>query len=60
MGISVKTLIEIMENTEAPASSRVAAAKTMIETGIKAVEIEDIETRLSTIETVLKKEGYKK
>jgi hypothetical protein len=60
MGAAVRTLVEIMEDTGAPASSRVTAAKAMIETGIKAVEIEDIEARLSVIETEIKKERYKR
>ncbi|MFC1886606.1 hypothetical protein ACFLZM_06075 [Thermodesulfobacteriota bacterium] len=56
MGAAVRTLVEVMENTEAPASARVSAAKTMIETGIKAVEFEEIELRLTAIERELKKE----
>jgi hypothetical protein len=58
MGRAVQTLVSIMEDVEAPASSRVAAARTMIETGIKAVELEDLESRVTALETQLK-EGKK-
>lgn len=53
MGSAVKTLIGIMEDKGAPASSRVQAARTMIETAIKTVELEEIETRLSSLEKQL-------
>ena len=57
MGTAVQTLIEIMEDTEAPASSRVSAAKTMLETGIRAVEVEEIEARLAAIEKIIKEKN---
>jgi hypothetical protein len=53
MGNAVRTLVSIMGDTQAPASSRVSAAKAMIETGIKAVELEDIESRVVEIEKQL-------
>ncbi len=47
---AVATLKTIMEDSEAPASARVSAAKTVLETAIKAVELEDLEARLSILE----------
>jgi hypothetical protein len=39
-----------MKNKEAPASSRVSAAKAILDIGIKATEIEQLEERFETIE----------
>jgi len=51
MSKAVQTLMEVMVNDEAPASSRVSAAKTMLDLGVKSVELEDIERRLKKLET---------
>ncbi|MDT5262278.1 MAG: hypothetical protein QOC61_1282 [Acidobacteriota bacterium] len=48
-----KVLREIAEDTTAPASSRVAAARAIIEHSIKAVEVLDLEPRLKEIEKML-------
>jgi hypothetical protein len=40
-----------MQDAEAPASARVSAAKTILETAVKAVEIEDLEARIMALET---------
>ena len=42
MTSAVATLTEIMENQEAPASSRVSAAKVVLEIGIRATEMEQL------------------
>lgn len=47
---SVDVLNEIANDSEAPASSRVSAAKTIIEMAIKAVELEDIVARVDQLE----------
>ena len=52
---AIKTLSEIMKDTGAPASARVTAARSMIDTAFKAVEIEDLESRLSDLEDHIKK-----
>src|SRR5687768_11458907 len=39
---AVKTLCDIMDNTQASTSSRVTAAKTVLELSMKSVEIEDL------------------
>ena len=46
---AVETLQNIMENEEAPASSRVTAAKTVIEMEYKAYEMEDLTEELDEI-----------
>ncbi|HKS39369.1 MAG TPA: hypothetical protein VJX74_02060 [Blastocatellia bacterium] len=51
---AVNTLKMIAKDKEAPASSRVMAAKAILEFSIKAVEIEDMATRLAEVETVIK------
>jgi transposase-like protein len=45
-GEAVETLRVVMQDPEAPASARVSAAKAILETAVKAVELEDIEARL--------------
>lgn len=57
MTLAVNTLKEVMSNSEAPASARVSAAKTIIEMGIKAVEIEDLQARVEGIEKLIKEKG---
>lgn len=49
-GEAVKTLRAIMQESAAPASARVSAAKTILDTAVKAVELEDIEQRLASLE----------
>jgi hypothetical protein len=47
---AVQVLRDIMNDKESPASSRVASARTIIETGIKAVELDELERRLVALE----------
>jgi hypothetical protein len=54
---AVKALKEIVEDTKAPASSRVMAARTVLEMGMKAIELEDMETRLAAVEQAVKSEN---
>lgn len=49
-GDAVETLRSVMQDTTAPASARVAAAKAVLETAFKAVEVEDLEARLAILE----------
>jgi hypothetical protein len=49
-GEAVSTLRQIMLDKEAPASSRVTAARVILEQAIKTVEIEDVLTRLEALE----------
>ena len=47
---AVSTLREIMLDESKPPSTRVASAKTILDTAIKAVEIEELESRIKAIE----------
>ncbi len=49
-GTAVQTLEAVMQDTAAPASARVSAAKAVLETAVKAVEVEDLEARLAALE----------
>jgi hypothetical protein len=47
---AVSTLLKIMVDPSAPASTRVRAADSVLDHGAKAMELEDIETRLAALE----------
>ena len=49
-GDAARALAEICRDKDAPASSRVTAAKAILDGALKAVEIEDIEQRITTLE----------
>jgi hypothetical protein len=49
-GTAVHTLLTVMQDANAPASAKVSAAKTILETAIKAVELEDLEARIAALE----------
>ena len=53
-GKAVKVLIEIAEDKDSPSSARVSAAKTILETSLKAVELEDLEKRVGELEKLIK------
>jgi hypothetical protein len=48
--IAARVLREVAEDTQAPASSRVAAAKAILETSVQAVELWDLQERLEHLE----------
>jgi hypothetical protein len=50
MGEAVETLRKIIGDPDAPSSSRVQAAKAIIDSGLRIVEITDIITRLEALE----------
>jgi hypothetical protein len=52
---AVEGLKEIIEDKRAPSSSRVIAARTVLEIGLKAVEVEDLEARIAAIEQYMGK-----
>lgn len=52
-GQAVSTLEAVMGDAEAPPSSRVAAAKTVLDLALKIRESEDLEARLLTLETLV-------
>jgi hypothetical protein len=59
-GDAVETLASISKNTGEPASARVAAARTIIEQSLRAVELEDLAERVERLETLLEERESKK
>src|SRR4029434_9544648 len=53
-GEAVETLRKVMQAVDAPASAKVSAAKTILETAVKAVELEDLEVRIVALEAAQK------
>src|SRR5262245_39565095 len=49
-GEAVETLRSVMQDPEAPASAKVSAAKNILDTAVKAVEVEDLEARITALE----------
>lgn len=47
---AVKTLLEICKDKDAPASSRVSAAREILRNTLKSIELEEIESRLKVLE----------
>ena len=58
-GAAVSTLLKIMVDQQAPASTRVRAADTILNHATKAIEIEDVSVRLARLEELAKKGGTK-
>jgi hypothetical protein len=50
---AVKTLQEIMQDRKASASARVMAARTVLEMGLRATEVDDVGDRLAAVERVI-------
>lgn len=50
---AVNTLISVMTNQDSPPSSRVTAAKTVLEMAIKAVEVDDLAKRIDELEELI-------
>ncbi len=59
-GHAVATLREIIEDTEAPASSRVAVAKTVLDLAFRLRETETLEERLAVLEAMVERTHAKK
>lgn len=53
-GEAVQTLRDVATDGSAPASSRVSAARAILDTSLRAVEIEDLGARVEALETLLK------
>lgn len=51
-GEAVETLRKVMQDPHAPASAKVTAARTILETAVKAVELEDLEARIVALEAI--------
>jgi hypothetical protein len=53
---AVSTLLKVMVDPNAPASSRVRAADSVLDHTMKAIEIEDIEARVAALERSMQKD----
>ena len=54
---AVSTLLKIMVDPNSPASCRVRAADSVLNHGIKAIELEDVEVRVSELERAAEADG---
>jgi hypothetical protein len=52
-GEAVETLRSVMQDSESPASSRVAAARVVLEMSFRTIEVEDLEIRIGELEARL-------
>jgi hypothetical protein len=50
--IAVRVLREVAEDAESPASSRVAAAKTILDQSVSAIELMDLQERIEKLEAI--------
>lgn len=57
--VAADTLIEIMNDKKAPASSRVTASRTVFEMAHKAYEIENVTAKLEELERTLEEQEQK-
>lgn len=56
---AIDTLLEIAEDSEAPASARVTASRAIIDQALKGTEQEDLQSRLTALEKLIKNEGFR-
>ncbi len=54
---AVKTLREVATDITAPASSRVASAKAILEMSVRSIEIDDLAARVEMLEAMQEREG---
>lgn len=54
---AVLVLKDVMSNPESRDSSRVSSAKAILDTGLKAMELDDLEERISRLESMSKETG---
>ncbi len=57
---AARVLREVAEDREAPASSRVAAARAIIEQSVSAVQLTDLQERLEEVERLLQEQEAKR
>jgi hypothetical protein len=58
--IAARVLREVAEDRQAPASSRVAAARAIIEQSVSAVQLTDLQERLEEVERLLQEQETKR
>ena len=54
---AVRTLVDVMEDEDSPASSRVAAARAVLELTYRGLELEDLASRVDYLEGFLVREA---
>jgi len=59
-GAAVATLLKIMVDPNAPASTRVRAADSVLDHAAKAIEIEDIEAAVAALEQTTQLNGQRR
>lgn len=52
-GEAVETLLSVAKDTTAPASSRVSAARAILDTAVRGVELDDLAARVEALESRL-------
>jgi hypothetical protein len=58
--VAARVLREVAEDRQAPASSRVAAARAIIEQSVSAVQLTDLQERLEEVERLLQEQEAKR
>jgi DNA-binding MurR/RpiR family transcriptional regulator len=53
-GDAVQTLCDVANDGNAPASSRVAASKAILDTSLRVIELDDLASRLEALEGAMK------
>lgn len=59
-GKAVETLEAVMKGADNPATSRVSAAKIILEMALKGVEVEDLERRIADLEKFVREKNESK
>lgn len=54
---AVQVLCDVMKDSKNPPSSRVSAAKSVLDLAQKAIELEDLSARLEALETLVEREA---
>jgi hypothetical protein len=57
---AARVLVNIAVDKDAPASSRVAAAKTILDQSVSAIELMDLQERIERLEDLLPEKGKAK
>jgi len=54
MTAAAETLLEVMKSKKSSPSARVSAARTLLDFGLRAIEIEELELRVESLEKTIK------
>jgi len=56
-GLSLQVLVGLMKDKNTPSGSRISAARTILDTTFRAIELEDLGARLTVLESLQKNDG---